>query len=221
MILPASFYQRENVVQISQQLLGKVLVTYIDGQYTSGIIVETEAYNGYNDLACHAHGKRTNRTETMYSEGGMAYIYLCYGIHHLFNVVTNEKEKADAVLIRAIEPLEGLDIMISRRKKEKIDYKLTQGPGSLSQALGIHTSMMGTSLINKKKIWIEDRDNKVSETQIVSSLRVGVGYAREDALLPWRFYLKENPWVSRREKNLDEKIQKFGLAKGDKLKVSD
>lgn len=195
-ILPHSFYRRPDVVQISRQLLGKVLCTRIEGDIvTAGIITETEAYCGRNDKACHANGKRTERTEVMYGPGGIAYVYLCYGIHHLFNVVTNEEGKADAVLVRAIEPVDGVDYMLERRDSNHIAPALTAGPGRLTQSLGITTDYYGTDLTGST-IWIEDRGNTIGENDIQSSPRIGVDYAGEDAKRPWRFYLKDSKWVS-------------------------
>lgn len=197
MILPESFYTRKHVVQIAKELIGKVLVTDLDNHRTSGIIVETEAYAGTSDKASHAFGnRRTNRTEIMFNTGGVAYVYLCYGIHHLFNVVTNVADIPHAILIRAIEPLEGIDVMLERRKKEKLQPSLTAGPGAMSMALGIHTRHSGLSL-SGTEIWIEDRGIKVSPGNIVTSTRVGVAYAQEDALLPYRFSLRGNPYVSK------------------------
>ena len=197
MILPPSFYTRTDVVEIARELLGKVLVTRIGGEYTSGMIVETEAYAGEGDKASHAAGgRRTVRTEVMYSEGGVAYVYLCYGIHHLFNVVTHAQDVPHAVLIRGIEPLEGVDIMLERRGKEQLQPPLTAGPGALSMALGIHTSHTGESL-QGPHIWIEDRDIKVPARNIVAATRVGVAYAMDDALRPYRFYIKDNRYVSK------------------------
>lgn len=191
-----SFYERDNVVQIAQDLLGKVLCTNINGVYTSGIIVETEAYNGRTDKACHSHihGK-TDRTKIMFGEAGFAYVYLCYGIHHLFNVVTNKSGLADAVLIRGVEPLEGIKHILSRRNKTKIERSVGGGPGIVSQALGISTSNYGLDLLGNV-IWIEDRDIVISKSKIISSPRVGVDYAGEDAKLPWRFRIKENRFTS-------------------------
>jgi DNA-3-methyladenine glycosylase len=140
-ILPLSFYVRNDVVQISRELLGKFLVTYINGKITSGMIVETEAYRASDDKACHAYNmRRTARTEVMFAEGGKAYIYLCYGIHHLFNVVTGPKDNAQAVLIRAVEAIDNIPLMMQRRGREKAGPQLTAGPGVLSKALGITTS---------------------------------------------------------------------------------
>lgn len=197
--LTPSFYQQSDVVDIARQLVGKVLCTSINGApITSGIIVETEAYCGRGDKACHANdGTRTNRTETMYQAGGIAYIYLCYGIHHLFNVVTNVQDKADAVLIRGIEPLDGKGKMLERRSSQNIEPALTAGPGRLTQALGITIDWDSTSL-SGEAIWIEDRGIEFTSDELVTSERIGVDYAGEDARLPWRFYPKENRWVSQK-----------------------
>lgn len=195
--LPSSFYRQSDVVAIARRLVGKVLCTRINGVLTSGAIVETEAYCGRGDRACHANaGTRTNRTETMYQPGGVAYIYLCYGIHHLFNVVTNVQDKADAVLIRAIKPLEGKEKMLKRRTSQKTSPALTAGPGRLTQALGITTDFDGTSLTGNT-IWIEDRDFELGDS-LVASRRIGVDYAGDDAALPWRFYAGKSDWVSQK-----------------------
>lgn len=197
MILPDSFYQRPDVVAIAKELLGKVVVTNFEGQYTSGLIVETEAYRGAADKASHAFGnRRTNRTEVMYGHGGVAYVYLCYGIHHLFNVVTNIEDVPHAILVRAVEPLEGIDIMLERRRKEKLQPNLTAGPGAMSEALGIKTKHTGLNL-QGPEIYIEDRGIKIPLSQLISATRVGVAYAQEDALLPYRFYIKDNKYVSK------------------------
>lgn len=196
-VLPYNFYRRDDVVQISRDLLGKVLCTRIEGkQLTSGIITETEAYRGRDDKACHAHGKRTKRTEIMYHEGGKAYVYLCYGIHHLFNIVTNTDGIADAILVRAVEPIEGLELMLERRGKEKIAPALTAGPGRTSQSLGITTDYYGLDLTAKDTIWIEDRGDTIKNKKIKSSPRIGVDYAGEDAKRPWRFFIEGSKWVS-------------------------
>lgn len=188
--LKKSFYLRDDVVQISKELLGKYLFTNFNGKLTGGIITETEAYSGIIDRASHAFGgRRTARTEIMYREGGIAYVYLCYGIHSLFNVVTNKKNIPHAVLIRAIHPVHGMEIMMKRRNKKTIDKTFTNGPGSISQALGIHYSHTGLSL-HGNNIWIEDKREEVSESAIVISKRVGVEYSGEDAHLPFRFILK-------------------------------
>ena len=197
MILPDSFYRRKDVVKIAKELLGKCLVTKFDGCITSGIIVETEAYAGAADKASHAFAnRRTNRTEIMYMHGGVAYVYLCYGIHHLFNVVTNVEDVPHAILIRAIEPVEGIEYMLERRGKEKLTPALTAGPGAMSMALGIHTRHTGL-LLSGPQIYIEDRGLRPKNADVVVATRVGVAYAQEDAMLPYRFSLKGNIYVSK------------------------
>lgn len=197
MKLDRDFYLRDDVVQISRELLGKVLCTRLGGELTSGMITETEAYRGRNDKACHANdGRRTDRTEVMYHRGGTAYVYLCYGIHHLFNVVTNREDTADAVLVRAVRPLEGVQLMRQRRDREAVEPGLTAGPGRLTQALGITTGHYGTDL-RGDTIWIEDRGLDKASGEIASGPRIGVDYAGDHAERPWRFWLRENPWVSR------------------------
>ncbi|MGV3586163.1 MAG: DNA-3-methyladenine glycosylase [Adhaeribacter sp.] len=195
--LPLNFYTRPDVVQIARELIGKYLFTRIDDVLTGGMIVETEAYCGENDLACHSHsGRRTARTEIMFHEGGVAYTYLIYGIYTLFNIITNVAEKADAVLIRAIEPTEGIPEMLLRRKLDNPGYKLTAGPGLVTMALGITTKHYGTDLTGKL-IWLEDRKQNIPADQIIASPRVGVAYAGADALLPWRFRVKGSKWTSK------------------------
>ena len=196
--LSKSFYLQEDVVQLSKDLLGKVLITNFDNQLTAGKIVETEAYRAPDDKACHAYQNRyTNRTKIMFEEGGVAYVYLCYGIHHLFNVVTAKKGMAHAILIRAIEPLDNIALMLARRGKSKVNRQLTGGPGVMSKALGITTDYTGISLLaNDSPIWIEDSGFKVSEENIIASPRVGVGYAEECALWDWRFRIKGSKWTS-------------------------
>lgn len=199
--LKPTFYERADVILVAQELLGKVLVTRKGKEYTAGLIVETEAYTGEKDKAAHVYGgKRTKRTETMYGKAGHAYIYLCYGIHHMLNVVTNKEGIPNAVLIRALEPLEGISIMMSRRKKKSLDNTLTRGPGSLCGALGIHYHQDGTALWGNE-IWIEDRGFLIQKEQIQSGPRIGVDYAGEDALLPYRFWVKDNPFVSKPPKS--------------------
>jgi DNA-3-methyladenine glycosylase len=191
-------YQSEDVLGLARQLLGKTLVTSIDGKICGGIIAETEAYRAPDDRACHAYGNKiTPRTKTMFGRGGTAYIYLCYGIHHLFNVVTGPEGTAHAVLIRALIPQEGIEFMLERRKHKQLNYKLTRGPGALSVALGIHTKMNGTHLLTSNSaIRILNTGLHLSTEDISQSPRIGVGYAGESALLPWRFYVKNCPWVS-------------------------
>ncbi|MDR3236336.1 MAG: DNA-3-methyladenine glycosylase [Prevotellaceae bacterium] len=185
--LPISFYTRPDVVQLSRELLGKVLCTHIGGALTEAVIVETEAYAGVADRASHAYGgKRTKRTEMMYWSGGHAYIYLCYGMYSLFNVVTNIEGIPHAALIRGGVPLSGLDAMLARLKKTKAVPGLLSGPGKLAKALGLHYSMTGTPL-SGNRIWIEDRNIHIPANAITATPRIGVDYAGEDAALPYRF----------------------------------
>jgi DNA-3-methyladenine glycosylase len=194
--LNPTFYQRTNVVSIAKDLLGKLLVTNFTEGQTSGRIVEVEAYNGVVDRASHAYnGRRTSRNEQMYSAGGVAYVYLIYGVHSLFNVVTNLKERPHAILIRAIEPLKGIPLMLKRLHKAEYDSTVGRGPGNLSKALGITTIHTGISL-SGKEIYIADDNFKVKRSSIGAGPRIGVDYAAEDANLPYRFYVKENPHVS-------------------------
>jgi len=194
--LDNSFYDRPDVVRIARQLLGKVLVTELEGGRTSGRIVEVEAYNGVVDRASHAwSGRRTRRTEVMYREGGTAYVYLIYGIHHLFNVVTNKKDIPHAVLVRALEPLEGIPVMLKRTGKVKLDHSLTRGPGNLSKAMGLATLHTGYSLY-EGEIYIGDDGHRVRPAEMVATPRIGVDYAGPDAALPYRFFVKGNPYVS-------------------------
>ncbi|MEP6512581.1 MAG: DNA-3-methyladenine glycosylase [Parafilimonas sp.] len=195
--LKQSFYCRDNVVLIAKELLGKILVTNFDKRLTAGRIVEAEAYNGIVDRASHAYGgRRTNRTEIMYAAGGTAYVYLCYGIHHLFNVVTNKNDMPHAVLIRALEPVAGIGYMLLRTgKSDAKDYTLTKGPGNVSKALGIKTKYTGLSL-QGNEIFIVDDGYKVKKKNIKISQRIGVNYSGEDASLPYRFTIKDNKYVS-------------------------
>ncbi len=171
---------------LAKDLIGKVLCTEIDGQVAKGIITETEAYNGVHDKACHAYGgRRTDRTEIMFGEGGKAYVYLCYGIHHLFNIVTGPKDDPTAVLIRGVEPLEGKKLFLERRKKTNLK-NISSGPGTLTQALAIKTHHTGEELIGET-IWIEDHGIDVPENELEIGPRIGIDYAGEDAKLPFRF----------------------------------
>lgn len=196
--IPRTYFQNSDVVFLAKDLIGKKLCTYFGEQLTSGIITETEAYSGRHDKGCHAHlGRRTKRTEIMYNQGGLAYVYLCYGIHHLLNFVTNQEDLADAILIRAVEPVEGLDVMMERRGKSKFDKTLTSGPGTLSQALGVTTKHYGMEL-DSDLLWLEEAPENIPEKDIVTTTRIGIDYAEEDALLPWRFYLGSSQFVSKR-----------------------
>jgi DNA-3-methyladenine glycosylase len=191
-----TFYLREDVVQVAKDLLGKFIFTNLNNEgLTGGIIVETEAYAGVIDRASHAYGgRRTDRTEIMYMEGGVAYIYLCYGIHSLFNIVTHKESIPHAVLIRGIQPVEGLNIMLKRSGKIKIDKQFGIGPGKVSKILGIHFAQTGESLLGNK-IWLEDRGVKVKSSDIKASSRIGVDYAGDDAKLPYRFCLNTSVFL--------------------------
>jgi DNA-3-methyladenine glycosylase len=193
--LPSSFYLQKDACQVAKQLLGKFLFTYVEGQLTGGLIVETEAYCGVEDKASHAYGgRKTARTKTMYNEGGCAYIYLCYGMHTLFNVVTNEEGIPDAVLIRAIYPLFGIEVMQERRgllQKQPStppSYLWTCGPGKVAQALRIERSHQGASL-QGPLLWIEDRNWSYPAPALQITPRIGVDYAKEWAKAPFRFVL--------------------------------
>ncbi len=201
--LSQEFYLRKDVLKITEELIGKFLVTNFNNELTSGMIVEAEAYNGPVDKASHAYNnRRTKRNEVMYATGGVAYVYLCYGIHHLFNVVTNQEGIPHAILIRAVIPTDGVQVILKRRKprnsagsrriagQNKIAKKISDGPGTLSTALGITTVHSGVPL-SEDLIWIEDRGIKFKKKDILTSARIGIDYAGEDAKLPYRFRLKE------------------------------
>jgi DNA-3-methyladenine glycosylase len=197
--LPLQFYDRKDVVQIAKELLGKIIATNIDGQRTSGRIVETEAYAGHTDKASHAfNGRRTPRNEHMYAGPGTAYVYICYGMHRMLNIVTNKKEIPDAILVRAIEPLEGIDTMLQRTGKPKPDVSLTRGPGNVGKALGISTVHSGLLLLDDLVTLYEDNSPAIADPAIGTSKRIGVDSAGADALLPYRFYIRGNPFVSGR-----------------------
>jgi DNA-3-methyladenine glycosylase len=193
--LPLSFYLRKDVLKVARELLGKVLVTNWDDEYTSGRIVETEAYAGELDKASHASKGRTKRTEVMFGEGGRAYVYLCYGIHQMFNIVTGSENVPHAILIRALEPLEGMDIMLERTGKKKVDETLTRGPGNVGKALGFHTSQCGLSL-QSDEVYIIDDGYRPDAGMIVTSPRIGVDYAEDHASWHYRFFIKGSKYVS-------------------------
>ena len=199
--MPKAFYLHEDVVHIAKELLGKILVTNFDNQLTAGRIVETEAYNGPYDKAAHSYNnKRTNRTEVMFREGGVAYIYLCYGLHHMFNVLTNIKDKPNAILIRALEPITGLDIMLKRANKQIAGFELTKGPGNVGKALGLNKIHSGIDL-QSEDIFIVDDGFKYNKNEIATTRRIGVEYAKEEALLPYRFLVSESMYVSGKKLN--------------------
>lgn len=197
MKLPESYYLSTDVVALARDLIGKYLFTHIDGLVTGGYIVETEAYNGIIDKASHAYGNRqTPRTSTMFMHGGVAYVYLCYGIHEMLNVVTSVEGQPHAILIRAINPTIGLDVMQARRNMAVIKSNITMGPGSVAKALGISRKINAISL-QSNTLWIEDQGLTFPDEAIVAGPRVGVDYAGDDALLPYRFYVKGNAYVSK------------------------
>jgi DNA-3-methyladenine glycosylase len=190
--LQVDFFRRKDTVLIARELLGKVLYTSFENEITAGFIIETEAYVGINDKASHAYNnRRTKRTEVMYNEGGCAYVYLCYGIHSLFNIVTSVQDDPQAVLVRSISPLYGIDVMKGRLNKEFLLPKNGIGPGNITKLLGINLVHTGISLCrevnNHRVIWIEDVGREVPEEQILASRRIGVEYAGEDAKLLYRF----------------------------------
>ena len=200
MKLPESYYLNQDVLHLSKDLLGKYLFTCVDGITTGGYIVETEAYNGIIDKASHSYGNKiTPRTKTMFMQGGISYVYLCYGIHEMFNVVTSVEGQPHAILIRAIHPTEGLEVMLYRRKMLNLKPNITMGPGSVAKALGISRTINAVSL-QSDVLWIEDRGLSFPDKAIAAVPRVGVDYAGNDALLPYRFYVKGNPYVSKPNK---------------------
>jgi DNA-3-methyladenine glycosylase len=197
MKLPESFYLNANVTEVARNLLGKYLFTCTNGITTGGYIVETEAYNGIIDKASHAYGNRqTPRTQTMFAKGGVAYVYLCYGIHEMLNVVTSVEGQPHAVLIRAVNPTIGIDEMLYRRNMAVVKPNITAGPGSVGKALGISRKLNGVSF-QSDELWIEDQGLLFTDDQVAAVPRVGVAYAAEDALLPYRYYVKGNVYVSK------------------------
>lgn len=197
--LPVTFYQRKDVVLIAKELLGKILSTHIDGIRTSGRIVETEAYMALTDRASHAYnGRRTSRNEHMYAPAGTAYVYVCYGMHQMMNVVTNEEGVPDAVLIRALEPVDGIAEMLVRTGKSSFDHTLTKGPGNVGKAMGIFKKHSGLLLLDKLITIYDDPAFELKENQIGISKRIGIDSAGDDKLLPYRFYIRGNKFVSGR-----------------------
>lgn len=191
-MLKASYFQNPDVVFLARDLVGKTLCTRINRKLTCGIITETEAYEGITDKASHAYGgRRTNRTEVMYSKGGVSYVYLCYGIHRLFNIVTNSQGVPHAILIRAIYPIKGIEEII-RRRGVKFSPSMCVGPGKVSQALGIDLLHNNTSL-SGKTIWLQDDRVNIKDSDILVGPRIGIDYAGEDAKLPYRF------WTNRKD----------------------
>lgn len=195
-VLPRAFYERSDVVAITKELLGKIVVTNFDNTLTAGRIAEAEAYNGPFDKAAHSYNNRhTKRTEVMFSNGGVAYVYLCYGIHQMFNIVTNKPGIPTAILIRALEPVAGVEAMLQRLNKNIHGFELTRGPGNVAKALGLHTQHSGMSL-QSNELYIAEDGRCYQEDEIAATARIGVDYAEEDALLPYRFIVKGNKYVS-------------------------
>lgn len=213
MKLSDSYYQQNDVVDISRDLLGKTLFSRIDGQLTAGIIVETEAYRGPEDLGSHAYNhKRTPRNEIMYAEGGVVYMYICYGIHNMLNFVTGIHGVSHAVLIRAVEPTIGIELMRSRRRIEKDDKRLCKGPGALAQAFGLNKTHNAISL-QSNVIWVEDHGLTLPPENIVACPRIGLNIAEPYKSINWRFYIKGNKYVSRPLSAIkeNERMNKLGV----------
>lgn len=203
MIIDKSYF-KSDALFLAKDLLGKVLVREIDGKIIKSKIVETEAYIGKTDKACHAYnGKRTKRTEVLYSEGGVVYVYLIYGMYNCLNVVTGEKEEGEAVLIRALEPLNEFNYISNKRFNEgygklsnQKKISLTNGPGKLCKALSIDRSLNYCKLYKKCELYIEEGYNE--NFNIVATKRIGIDYAEEAKDFLWRFYIDKNKYVSKR-----------------------
>ena len=197
MKLPLSFYQRDDAVLIARELIGKHIYTDIGGTVTGGLIVETEAYQGPEDRGSHAYNhRRTPRNEMMFSAGGVVYMYICYGIHDMLNIVTGKDGVSHAVLIRAIEPRAGIEVMRERRDLFTDDTRLGRGPGALAKALGLVKAHNGTSLL-EDNIWLEDKNEKLNDNDIIASARVGMNFDGLYKTIPWRFYVRGNRNVSK------------------------
>ncbi|HEX8147092.1 MAG TPA: DNA-3-methyladenine glycosylase [Pyrinomonadaceae bacterium] len=197
--LERDFYTRADTLRVARELLGKRLVVPSGtGARVSGRVVETEAYLGAEDRAAHSYGgRRTRRTETMFAAGGTAYVFFVYGMHHQFNVVTGPEGLPHAVLVRAVEPEEGIELMRERRPVSK-ERELTSGPGKLCRALGLDLTFDGEDLAKGSRVWLEEAGVRLRPEQIASGPRIGVAYAAEDALKPWRFWVEGNEFVSKR-----------------------
>ena len=197
--LERDFYTRADTLRVARELLGKRLVVPDgDGRRVAGRIVEVEAYLGVEDRAAHSYGgRRTRRTETMYAAGGTAYVFFVYGMHHQFNVVTGPEGLPHVVLVRAVEPEEGIESMRARRTVSK-ERELTSGPGKLCRALDIDLTFDGEDLTTGGRLWLEETGTRFKPEQIACGPRIGVAYAAEDALKPWRFWVKGNEYVSRK-----------------------
>src|SRR4029079_3162005 len=193
--VPREFYCRPDGLEVARDLLGKKLVVpNRNGARVAGIIVETEAYRGPEDRASHAYGgRRTGRTETMYGLGGTAYVYFVYGMYNQFNVVTNIENAPHAVLIRALQPVEGIELMRKRRHGQP-DQNLTNGPGKLCIAMGIDRKLDAADLLGNK-VWIEEGE-KISRARIASGPRIGIDYAAESIGTPSRLSVQSDTCAS-------------------------
>jgi DNA-3-methyladenine glycosylase len=198
-ILKRGFYTRTDTLRVARELLGKRLVVPSEtGARVSGRVVEVEAYLGIEDRGAHSYGgRRTRRTETMYGVGGRAYVFFVYGMHHQFNVVTGPEGQPHALLVRAVEPDEGTELMRARRSVSK-ERELTSGPGKLCRALGLDLTFDGEDLTNGRRVWLEETGVEFKPAEIAAGPRIGIDYAGEDALKPWRFWVKGNEYVSRK-----------------------
>ncbi len=198
--LERDFYTRADTLRVARELLGKRLVVPAGARRrrrVSARIVEVEAYLGVEDAAAHSFGgRRTRRTETMYAVGGTAYVFFVYGMHHQFNVVTGPEGLPHAVLVRGVEPEEGVEVMRERRPVRK-ERELTSGPGKLCRALGLDLTFDGEDL-SGRRVWVEETGVRFEPDEIASGARIGVDYAGEDALKPWRFWVKGNEYVSKK-----------------------
>ena len=198
MKISQSFYQRDDTLLIARELLGKYLFTKVEDKVVGGIIVETEAYLGPEDRGSHSfNNKRTTRNEMMYEAGGVVYMYICYGIHDRLNIVTGTKGSSHAILIRALEPVAGIDTMKMRRGSSVDRIRLCKGPGALGKALGVSKLHNGVSL-QGDEVWIEDQGLSISDDDVVSTARVGMNFDGVYKEIPWRYYIKGNKYVSRR-----------------------
>ena len=197
--LGESFYRRTDVTVVARDLLGKILVTCFDGRLTSGRIVETEAYTGVDDRASHAYGGRRNaRLEPLYAGPGTVYMYICYGLHHLFNVVTNKTGIPHVVLVRALEPLDGIDTMLERTGRIEPGNNLTRGPGNMSRALGL-SKMHSSGTLLSNEIYIQDDGTRYKTDEVRVTTRIGIDGAGADSLLPYRYIVVGSKWVSGRK----------------------
>jgi DNA-3-methyladenine glycosylase len=197
--LERDFYTRADTLRVARELLGKRLVVPdASGARVAARVVEVEAYLGVEDRAAHSYGgRRTRRTETMFAVGGTVYVFFVYGMHHQFNVVTGPAGRPHAVLVRAVEPEEGIEAMKARRPVAK-ERELTSGPGKLCRALGLDLTHDGEDLTTSRRVWLEESGVRYTPGEVAAGARIGVAYAGEDALKPWRFWVEGNSYVSRK-----------------------